>query len=78
MLDVDLVDVGGLVLDRGSVTLPHPRAADRAFVLVPWLDVDPEAVLSGRPVREHLQRVGRAGVTRRDDLVLTVPSAAEQ
>ncbi len=30
------------------LTLPHPRAAERAFVLVPWMELDPEAVLPGR------------------------------
>ena len=33
-----------------ELTLPHPRAAERAFVLVPWLAVDPSAELGGRPV----------------------------
>ncbi|KRE60888.1 2-amino-4-hydroxy-6-hydroxymethyldihydropteridine diphosphokinase [Nostocoides sp. Soil756] len=50
-LDLDLVQygdpVGGtdVVSDRPWLTLPHPRAAERAFVLVPWLDADPDAVL---------------------------------
>ncbi|MBI5160864.1 MAG: 2-amino-4-hydroxy-6-hydroxymethyldihydropteridine diphosphokinase [Micrococcales bacterium] len=47
-LDLDLVDVDGAVLDTGGLTLPHPRAAERDFVLGPWLAVDPEATLPGR------------------------------
>jgi 2-amino-4-hydroxy-6-hydroxymethyldihydropteridine diphosphokinase len=46
-IDIDIVDFDGVVSDDERVTLPHPRAQDRAFVLVPWLDVDPEAVLPG-------------------------------
>ena len=51
-LDVDVVtvtgDVGSPVLcDDPDLTLPHPRAAERAFVLVPWLAVDPAAELPG-------------------------------
>lgn len=46
-IDIDIVDYDGLVSDDERVTLPHPRAHERAFVLVPWLDVDPEAVLTG-------------------------------
>jgi 2-amino-4-hydroxy-6-hydroxymethyldihydropteridine diphosphokinase len=51
-LDVDVVaawdDDGRPVLqDDPVLTVPHPRAHERAFVLVPWLDVDPEAVLPG-------------------------------
>jgi 2-amino-4-hydroxy-6-hydroxymethyldihydropteridine diphosphokinase len=46
-LDVDVIDVDGTVSADPELTLPHPRAAERAFVLVPWRDVDPEAVLTG-------------------------------
>ncbi len=52
-LDVDVVTVtaddGSPVLsDDPALTLPHPRAHERAFVLVPWLSLDPNAVLPGR------------------------------
>jgi 2-amino-4-hydroxy-6-hydroxymethyldihydropteridine diphosphokinase len=53
-LDVDVVDVDGVTSDDPELTLPHPRAAERAFVLVPWLAADPAAALAGRPVRELL------------------------
>ncbi|MGC5615202.1 2-amino-4-hydroxy-6-hydroxymethyldihydropteridine diphosphokinase [Georgenia sp. Z1491] len=46
-LDVDVIAVGDLVSDDPALTLPHPRAADRAFVLVPWSLVDPGAELPG-------------------------------
>lgn len=56
-LDVDLVacyDQNGQVrLDDADLTLPHPRARLRAFVMVPWLDVDPDAELT-RPVSDLL------------------------
>jgi len=47
-LDIDIVDYDARELDDERLTLPHPRAAERGFVLVPWLDVDPDAVLVGR------------------------------
>lgn len=47
-LDIDLIDVDGRIMRTDRLTLPHPRAAERAFVLVPWLEVDPDAVLRGR------------------------------
>ena len=43
-LDVDVIVASG---SDPSLELPHPRARERAFVLVPWLDVDPSAVLPG-------------------------------
>jgi 2-amino-4-hydroxy-6-hydroxymethyldihydropteridine diphosphokinase len=53
-LDVDVVSVDDVTSDDPELTLPHLRAKDRAFVLVPWLDVDPAAELAGRPVSEWL------------------------
>ena len=56
-LDVDVIDVDGQVRDDPRLTLPHPRAHQRAFVLRPWLDLDPDAVVVGRgPVRLLLMR----------------------
>lgn len=46
-LDVDLIRVGDLVRSDPPPVLPHPRAAERAFVLQPWLAVDPDAALPG-------------------------------
>lgn len=51
-LDVDIIVYDQLQQDDPELTLPHPRAAERAFVLVPWLLMDPQAELLGRPVRE--------------------------
>jgi 2-amino-4-hydroxy-6-hydroxymethyldihydropteridine diphosphokinase len=58
-LDVDVVlvsyDDGKPVLsDDPALTLPHPRAHERAFVLVPWSSVDPDAVLPGHGPVAHL------------------------
>ena len=46
-LDIDIVIYGDLQQDDVALTLPHPRAAERSFVLVPWLETDPDAVLPG-------------------------------
>jgi 2-amino-4-hydroxy-6-hydroxymethyldihydropteridine diphosphokinase len=47
-LNVDVITVDDVVSEDPVLTLPHPRAAERAFVLVPWWSVDPEAQLPGR------------------------------
>ncbi|WP_406355517.1 2-amino-4-hydroxy-6-hydroxymethyldihydropteridine diphosphokinase [Streptomyces sp. NBC_01635] len=73
-LDVDIVSYADLLSDDPQLTLPHPRAHERAFVLVPWHDVDPEAELPGRgPVAALLGTVAREGVTPRGDLELRLP-----
>ena len=72
-LDVDLIVVGDRRSDDDTLVLPHPRAADRAFVLVPWHDIESDAEIPGYGVvAELIEKVGRDGVTRRDDIELTL------
>jgi 2-amino-4-hydroxy-6-hydroxymethyldihydropteridine diphosphokinase len=64
-LDVDVVSVDAQRSSDPRLTLPHPRAHERAFVLLPWLDVDPDAELVGHGrVRDLVGLVGRDGVRR--------------
>lgn len=53
-LDIDIIDYAGRQSEDERLTLPHPRAAERAFVLAPWLEIDPDAVIPGRGRVEHL------------------------
>src|SRR3954454_24173564 len=72
-LDVALIVVGDRRSDEPFLRLPHPRAAQRAFVLRPWLDVDPEAQLPDEgPVVDLLEEVDQSGLKLREDLVLEV------
>jgi 2-amino-4-hydroxy-6-hydroxymethyldihydropteridine diphosphokinase len=76
-LDVDIITVGGETSADPELTLPHPRAHERAFVLAPWLELDPDAVLPGSgPAAQLLAAAGPAGVRRRPDLRLTLPGKA--
>jgi 2-amino-4-hydroxy-6-hydroxymethyldihydropteridine diphosphokinase len=78
-LDVDVVtvatdDVGEVQSDDPVLTLPHPRAAQRAFVLVPWLAADAQASLDGRPLAELIAELAEedvAGIVTRPELSLT-------
>ncbi|OEU94409.1 2-amino-4-hydroxy-6-hydroxymethyldihydropteridine diphosphokinase [Streptomyces oceani] len=73
-IDVDIVAYADVVSDDPGLTLPHPRAHERAFVLVPWLDVDPAAEVPGRgPVVDLLAATDRTGVSLRPDLELSMP-----
>ncbi|MEA4944902.1 MAG: 2-amino-4-hydroxy-6-hydroxymethyldihydropteridine diphosphokinase [Propionicimonas sp.] len=70
-IDIDLIAVGDRVLGNEFITLPHPRAHQRAFVLVPWLELDPAAHLVGRGrVADLVAGLDTSGVRRRDDLVI--------
>jgi 2-amino-4-hydroxy-6-hydroxymethyldihydropteridine diphosphokinase len=51
-LDADIITYGDLVSSDPDLTLPHPRAAERAFVLYPWSLIDPAAELNGERVGE--------------------------
>ncbi|MBX6383012.1 MAG: 2-amino-4-hydroxy-6-hydroxymethyldihydropteridine diphosphokinase [Microbispora sp.] len=73
-LDLDLIMVGTHISDDPELTLPHPRAHERAFVLVPWVRADPAAVLPGHgPVADLLAGLDQSGVRLRTDLVLEPP-----
>jgi 2-amino-4-hydroxy-6-hydroxymethyldihydropteridine diphosphokinase len=73
-IDVDIVAYADVVSDDPVLTLPHPRAHERAFVLAPWHDVDPEARIPGLgAVAELLASVTRDGVAARADLELRLP-----
>lgn len=80
-LDVDVITFGDVRDDDPVLTLPHPRAHLRAFVLRPWLDVEPDAVLPGRGrVADLLARTladdPDQRLYRRDDLRLVPPEEA--
>ena len=71
-LDIDIIMVGKRERDTEELQLPHPRAHERAFVLVPWLDIDPEAEIEGRGrVADLVAGVDASGVRRREDIVIT-------
>jgi 2-amino-4-hydroxy-6-hydroxymethyldihydropteridine diphosphokinase len=73
-LDVDVVSVDGVTSEDPELLLPHPGTPERATVLRPWLDVDPQAQLPGHgSVAGLLAALGpdaEAGMRRRADLVL--------
>jgi 2-amino-4-hydroxy-6-hydroxymethyldihydropteridine diphosphokinase len=73
-LDLDIIAYDSVLSEDPDLTLPHPRAASRAFVLAPWHDLDPDAALPGRgSVAELLALLPDEGV-RRTDLELRLPS----
>jgi 2-amino-4-hydroxy-6-hydroxymethyldihydropteridine diphosphokinase len=64
-IDVDLIVVGDEISDDPELTLPHPHAHERAFVLAPWHDIEPDAEIPGRGrVADLLDATGLDGVRR--------------
>jgi 2-amino-4-hydroxy-6-hydroxymethyldihydropteridine diphosphokinase len=54
-IDIDIIDYEGFFLKSDELTLPHPRAHERKFVLEPWAEIDPDAELLGHgPIKELL------------------------
>jgi 2-amino-4-hydroxy-6-hydroxymethyldihydropteridine diphosphokinase len=75
-LDIDIITAEGERSDDPVLTLPHPRAHERAFVLGPWHDLDPDAVLPGHggvaALLAGLPVTGRSGI-RRSAAALALP-----
>ncbi|WP_182085766.1 2-amino-4-hydroxy-6-hydroxymethyldihydropteridine diphosphokinase [Aureimonas sp. ME7] len=61
-IDLDILDFGGEEIHGEHLTLPHPRMAERAFVLVPLAEIAPDLDIAGASVRERLQALDRSGV----------------
>lgn len=74
-LDLDVIVYGDVVTDDPELTLPHPRAYQRAFVLAPWHAIDPDAVIPGRgKVADLLAAAGQDGVELLADARLHLPA----
>jgi len=63
-LDIDILAYDDLTLSEAGLTLPHPRLFERAFVLVPLLEIAPDTVISGQSLREALAKLDQDGIER--------------
>jgi len=63
-LDIDIITFGDQVSDDPKLTLPHPRARERLFVLIPWIELQPDAHLIGQgDVSAIIEALQSAGAT---------------
>lgn len=73
-VDIDVLALGDQVHDDPDLTVPHPRIAERGFVLVPWAVVDPDFPVPGQGlVHDLAAAVNRSGVTRVEGAELRLP-----
>ncbi|MGI5952291.1 MAG: 2-amino-4-hydroxy-6-hydroxymethyldihydropteridine diphosphokinase [Brooklawnia sp.] len=72
-LDIDLIVVGKRTSQTEELTLPHPRAHERAFVLVPWLDIEPRATLPQGRVDDLVATMDTSGVRKLTDAAIIKP-----
>jgi 2-amino-4-hydroxy-6-hydroxymethyldihydropteridine diphosphokinase len=63
-VDIDILAYDDLALATPSLTLPHPRLFERAFVLVPLTEIAPERVIAGIRIREALAKLDTAGIEK--------------
>lgn len=64
LIDIDILLYGTVEMDEPGLHIPHPRLKERAFALVPLIDVLPDAVISGKPARDWLKLIGSSGIQR--------------
>ncbi|MGU3493128.1 2-amino-4-hydroxy-6-hydroxymethyldihydropteridine diphosphokinase [Xanthobacteraceae bacterium A53D] len=63
-MDIDILAFGDERVDEPDLELPHPRLMERAFALVPLLDVAPDIVIAGTPARVALAGLDRSGIEK--------------
>ena len=65
-IDIDIVAFEGIEQTEQRLTIPHPRATERAFVIIPLADIAPDLPLAGKPVRQWLLSIDGEGVELAD------------
>ena len=63
-IDIDVLFFGDRRIDEEGLVIPHPRIAERAFVLVPLAEIAPELVLDGKAISERAGEISREGIER--------------
>lgn len=67
-LDLDILAYDDVTIDKPELTLPHPRLVERAFVLVPLVEIAPDRLIAGQSPRQALVTLSTIGIKRLPDL----------
>lgn len=63
-LDIDLITYDDVTIDEPDLTLPHPRLFERAFVVIPLIEIAPDRVIGGIRLTDALRTIDAAGIQR--------------
>lgn len=63
-IDLDILIFGDIHIDEEGLSVPHPRIGERAFVLVPLLEIAPELTIDGQPLSHMLRTLDASGIKR--------------
>ncbi len=63
-VDIDLIAYDGIRIDAPDLTLPHPRALERAFVLAPLAEIAPDRMIAGTRIADAFARLDGGGIER--------------
>ncbi len=66
-LDIDILTYGDELIDRAGLQIPHPRIAERAFVLAPLAEIAPGLTIGGQSVAQLLAKLPSEGISRDDE-----------
>ena len=61
-IDIDVLFFGDRNIDEEGLVIPHPRIAERAFVLVPLAEIAPDQILNGKTISERAKEISREGI----------------
>jgi 2-amino-4-hydroxy-6-hydroxymethyldihydropteridine diphosphokinase len=62
--DIDIIAYDNLIIDELGLTVPHPRLFERAFMLLPLVEISPDLTIAGKTVRQAVSEVDLAGIQR--------------
>jgi 2-amino-4-hydroxy-6-hydroxymethyldihydropteridine diphosphokinase len=66
-IDIDILLMEGIEIAEPGLSIPHPKLTERAFALIPLIDVMPDAIIFGRPATAWLAASDASGVSRLDE-----------
>lgn len=70
-IDMDVLFFGDRIISEEGLTVPHPRIADRAFVLVPLAEIAPDAKIAGTNIAQLADKADVSGMTRLDGMLFS-------